>query len=287
MFLGKSQQHVKQNEGKCFSVKEVRGYYNDFTEKIIKYGLPCDKIPITKHDNGTSGFFPIEIFQYGLAAYDLFLLNGNQEDLVRFRNCVQWALTSQEKSGAWKTFYLQNPSSPYSAMAQGEGASLLLRAYILTKNSSYIIAAKKALDFMLIPITEGGTSDYGCDGIVLKEFTYLSPVFNGWIYAAWGLFDYYKVTGDLEILNAWNNTLRAIKAHIKEFDNGYWSNYSFSGAISSSHYHRIHIAQLSVLAKITGDSEFKRQCDIFRNYSKHINNRIRATLLKIYQKLKE
>lgn len=34
MIRGNSILYVNQNEGKIFSIREVRGYYNDFTEKV-------------------------------------------------------------------------------------------------------------------------------------------------------------------------------------------------------------------------------------------------------------
>ena len=44
-------------------------------------------------------------------------------------------------------------------MSQGEGASLLLRAYAETKDIRYFNAAKKAIDFMLIDVSCGGVSE--------------------------------------------------------------------------------------------------------------------------------
>ena len=43
-------------------------------------------------------------------------------------------------------------------MTQGEGASLLLRAYKETGDEKYFTGAKKAVYFMIIPIEEGGTA---------------------------------------------------------------------------------------------------------------------------------
>ncbi|UVV60083.1 D-glucuronyl C5-epimerase family protein [Bacteroides thetaiotaomicron] len=45
-------------------------------------------------------------------------------------------------------------------MAQGEGASLLIRAYVQFKEEKYLSAAKKAIDFMLLSNTEGGCTEY-------------------------------------------------------------------------------------------------------------------------------
>ena len=49
-------------------------------------------------------------------------------------------------------------------MAQGEAASLLIRGFKETGDKKYINAAKKAIDFMLLPLDRGGTSLYTNNG---------------------------------------------------------------------------------------------------------------------------
>ena len=39
---------VNQDEGKVYSKDEVKGYYNNLTEKITRFGLPGNEIP-TRH----------------------------------------------------------------------------------------------------------------------------------------------------------------------------------------------------------------------------------------------
>ena len=75
MLLGNSPYHVNQNEGKAYSKTEICGYYNNLTEKVSRFGLPGDTVPMTVVDSGEKTYFSIAIFQYGLAAYDLLLLN--------------------------------------------------------------------------------------------------------------------------------------------------------------------------------------------------------------------
>ena len=77
-------------------------------------------------------------------------------------------------------------------MAQGEGISLLLRAFIVTGNDNYLKAAEMAKDFMLLPIEKGGTARYEGDNVFLYEYTYEPLILNGWIFSIWGLYDYCK-----------------------------------------------------------------------------------------------
>lgn len=78
MLSGNSVFHVNQGEGKIYSKDSVAGYYNDLTEKITRFGLPDDSVPKSFVDTGEEIYFSISIFQYGLAAYDLYLITGDK-----------------------------------------------------------------------------------------------------------------------------------------------------------------------------------------------------------------
>ncbi len=287
MFRGKSPYHVNQNEGQSYSLDDVAGYYNNLTEKITKFGMPGEEIPVTADDDGTVRHFSIAIFQYGLAAYDLYLQTGNKSMLNRMKNCVSWAMENQLENGAWLAFEPQNPNEPFSAMAQGEGISLLMRYYKETNEIIYLNAAKKAIEFLLTNRKNGGVSEWNDNGLILYEYTYLPVVLNGWIFAAWGLLDYYKLTGDENIKSAWLKTIDSIVQMLPEFDCGYWSNYDNSKKITSLFYHKLHISQLNVLYQLTNIEAFRYYAIKWRKYE---NNRIYSTLAfitKVIQKLKE
>ena len=68
MLTGKSISHVDQGAGKIYSVDEIRGYYNNLTEKVTKREDLGDQVPVSSVDTGETIFFSIEIFQYGLGA---------------------------------------------------------------------------------------------------------------------------------------------------------------------------------------------------------------------------
>ena len=169
MLFGKSLLHVNQNEGKIYSVSDIKGYYNDMTEKVTK-DLKTDTIPKVNTESGEEIYFPTAVFQYGLGAYDLYLLEGKKEYLDKFTACADWALENLDEKGRWNNFFFIYPDTPYSAMSQGEGISLLARAYKEFNDDKYFTAAKKALEFMLIPVEEGGTAKYDGDGIFLLEY---------------------------------------------------------------------------------------------------------------------
>lgn len=287
MIRGKSAYHVNQNEGICYSKTELTGYYNNLTEKITRFGMPGEEIPVTADEDGTKRHFSIAIFQYGLAANDLYLTTKDESMLRRMKNCANWAVENQLENGAWKTFEPQNPKYPFSSMAQGEGISLLTRAYKITGNSNYLNAAYKAFQFMLKSRTDGGVADRSDNDLYLYEFTYMPLVLNGWIFSAWGLLDFYKATSDEEALKTWETSVASIAKSLPSFDCGYWSKYNSAERLASPFYHRLHIAQLNVMYILTGMAVFS---DYAKRWEKQLNNPINKTIafiVKVYQKIVE
>lgn len=141
-------------------------------------------------------YFPVAIFQYALGCYDLWLIEKDEVYKNKFIQCALWTLDKQDDEGRWDNFSHIYKNAPYGAMAQGEGASVLLRAYALTGKVNYREAAQKAVDFMLQDIVRGGTTDYAGGKIVFQEYTNLPTVLNGWIFAWWGLYDYVIASND-------------------------------------------------------------------------------------------
>ena len=222
MITGQSLEHVKQGIGKIYSISEIKGYYNDLTEKVTK-DKNYDKIqlPILKTGTGETVLFPTAIFQYGLGAYDLYLLTNKNTFLNIFKLCVDWAYQNQTKNGSWDNFSFKQPEAPYSAMTQGEGASLLIRAYKEFNKEKYFIAAKKAIEFLVTPIENGGTAKYRGNDIFLLEFTNKPVVLNGWIFSLFGLYDYLLVDKDKDIMEVYKGSVQTLVNHLEHFENGF------------------------------------------------------------------
>ncbi|WP_155850297.1 D-glucuronyl C5-epimerase family protein [Clostridium cadaveris] len=288
MLLGKSSLHVNQDIGRIYSIKDVKGYYNDLTEKIAaEKEYNKDKLPLLKTKTGEKILFPISIFQYGLGAYDLFLIKKEKLFLEKFKICVDWAYDNQEDSGAWSNFFYVQPDCPYSSMAQGEGISLLIRAYKEFNDDKYLNAAQNAVEFLIMPISDGGTAMYRDDEIFLHEFTNKPVVLNGWIFSLFGLYDYLKVVDDSNVKLIYYKSIKTMINHLNDFDNGYWSKYNIENMITSQFYHKLHIAQLKVMYEITREIQFKEYADKWIRYEEKWLNRKKSFITKVWQKLKE
>lgn len=287
MLMGTSISHVNQGEGRCYRSDSVGGYYNDLTEKVSKRELSDEVLPMTTIDSGKQIYFCIEIFQYGLAAYDLYLIQKNEFMLKRTLACADWAVENQEECGGWLTFSHETPDHPYSSMAQGEGISLLLRAYLATKDEKYLAAASRAKDFMLLPINEGGVTRYEGEDVYFYEFTNTPLVLNGWIFSLWGIYDYAKATEDSEAWKIYLATVASLKKKLPEYDTKYWSKYDEAKRISSPFYHALHIAQLRVMYDLTGEEVFAQYANRWEKYRKSFWKSKRAFLKKAVQKVFE
>lgn len=289
MLTGKSILHVNQGMGRCFSPGRVYGYFNDLTEKVLKEPelLHTKELPVVKAENGENITFPVAIFQYGLGAYDLFLQTDRNEYLDKFNQCVKWATENQLENGAWNNFFFIYPKQPYGAMCQGEGASLLLRAFENTGDTIYFNAAKRAIDFMLTAVENGGTAKYMGDDLILLEYTHKPAVLNGWIFALFGLYDFTLISDDKEYYALLERTLKTLEKMLPRFDCGYWSMYDDSGMITSPFYHDLHIAQTEALCRITGNSLFEQYHQRWLKDRASKIKKARAFLKKAYQKTVE
>lgn len=289
MLRGKSLLHVHQNEGKFYSKSTIAGYYNDLTEKVLLNQEHYNEIvPFPEKVENGSFYFPVAIFQYGLGAYDLYL-SHHDEDLMKNKIIAfgKWAIEHQEENGLWDAFSYLYPGFPYGAMAQGEGASFLLRVYQITKEDIYLDAAKKALDAMLNHTALIQKDSSNPKKFLLLEFMNKPVVYNGWIFSLFGLYDGYLAFREEKYLDAFRQSSSYLADKLKEMDCGYWSMYSESGAIASPFYHRLHIALLNVMADLTEDKAFKEKADLFDKYQKSRWNRARSFVKKAWQKIWE
>ena len=284
MLMGNSIYHVTQDIGK---IVDKGGYYNDLTQKVLlgEKNLDRQGIPFLEHCDGKHIKMPTMIFQYGLGAFDLYLLEEKKEYLDKVVICANWAVDNQEEKGSWNNFFYIYPDNPYSAMSQGEGASLLLRAYAETKDIRYFNAAKKAIDFMLIDVSCGGVSERRENELYLLEYTHLPLVLNGWIFALWGIYDLSLVLPEYK--KEFDKTVNTLARKLLLFDNGYWSLYDVSGMMTSPFYHKLHIAQLKAMYQITNIDIFKEMSLKFEKYESKKINRIRAFCVKGIQKILE
>lgn len=287
MLSGKSVFHMRQQVGRYYKKDRVKGYYSDLRHKVTGDTLlDAEGVPINITNNASRIYFPITIFQYGLGAYDLYLETKDKNYLNKFNISVSWALRNQEVSGGWDAFSFKNRDGKYSSMAQGEGVSLLARAFIETGEQKYIKAAKKALDFMLLPVEHGGTTLCNSNGgFTFEESSDYRTVLNGAIFSIWGLWDYVLLTNDKYYSKILNDAIKHLASILSLYDRGYWSNYDLEGNITSPFYHDLHIEQLKVLFDLFEIEQFNIYKEKWLGYQNSAIKVKKAFAVKIVQKL--
>ena len=289
MLTGKSVLHVNQSIGQHFCKSEIKGYYNNLKEKVTycPQFIDSDEMPVLYTESGTTFLFPVMIFQYAFGLLDLYYETEEEKYLKKYRQCADWAIKNQLDNGAWDNFSYIYPSHPYGAMAQGEGISLLVRAHKLFGDDSYLASAKKALDFMLTDVNDGGCTQYDKNGITLLEYQHLPAVLNGWIFSWWGIYDYVLATGDTRTKRIMDDSLSTIIKTLPTFKNSYWSMYDNSGKIASPFYHNLHIAQMQAMYELTGIEIFNQYGKRWKRQQSNIINKSLAFIIKAIQKIIE
>jgi hypothetical protein len=211
-----------------------------------------------------------------------------EQDRKSFFNQVNWLMANQQPDGLWlfrfRWGYMERPW--WSAMAEGQAMSVLLRAYWVSGADAYLVAARKALSTF-----DRLTSDRGVSSrvtvktrqlTVYQEYLpglYHDNVLNGWIFALAGLYEYAIYTGDpkaLYDLVAADRGLPAVRFLLPWYDTGKWSYYALDSFTATTRgprahqaYHALHILQLRWLYSITGDPLMGAYADRFQWYWEH------------------
>jgi hypothetical protein len=180
----------------------------------------------------------------------------------------------------------------YSALAQGQGISLLVRAHLETSRTAYLDAAQRAFASFLNTVDRGGVVYVDDNGQTWLEEYVVSPpthILNGFIWATWGVYDYFLATGDSRAQHLFDQAVRTLSANLQHYDLGFWSLYEHSGTwlkmLASPFYHNLHIVQLEVLYRLTGESTFKKYAAQWDSYRQSRPKRTAALGYKMVFKL--
>lgn len=164
------------------------GYYIDFRLKAVDAKWPTDWLLPPDRE------FHVATAQFGLGCLERYHHGEGEEWLETAIKVAGHLLSGQDSDGAWPhgmrmphTYYLLPPW--ISAMAQGEGASVLIRLHAITGDERYREAAIKAMLPMDVPTSSGGARAQLGGGYFPEEYPTEpgSYVLNGALFALWGL----------------------------------------------------------------------------------------------------
>ena len=262
---GQDIHHVDLPLGLRFHPDRPRGYHIDFRLKVSdgRWLPPTDR---------ASTMWVNDVIQWGLGLYEHYLAGAGEEWLAGALAAADHLVAEQERSGPYEGGWTYRYRYPHTfaldppwlmGMAQGQAASLLVRASLETGEVRYADAARLALGPLRRTLAEGGIVDrLPTGGLLLEEYPTTPPshVLNGAIFALWGLFDVWKGFGDETAGEEFRERTADLGAALQLWDTGTWSLYDLYPHplpnIASPFYHRLHITQLAAYERISDDSRF-------------------------------
>ena len=233
--------------------------------------------------------WPVTIVQLGLGAWQLAASGEDPAWGHVVARIADWAILDMDGYG--RVAHLQPMPHTYridppwhSAMAQGQLASLLVRAAVLLDRPELTAQAQRAARSLLD--TQLGLIEPTAEGDVLQEYpaTPAAHVLNGWIWALWGLYDVGRE--DPAAFAAFTRGCDTLAARIDSYElsNG-WSRYDLYPHpvvnIASPFYHRLHIEQLRALHMLAPHAEFVRTADRWEAAYQRRATRAVAVLRKV------
>lgn len=254
---------------------EIGGYYIDLRVKAGGPDWPRTGAP-------ARGGLVVDEAQWALGCFERRLLGEGERWLAGALACADHLVESQLRSGAqeggWPhtepfghTFELRPPW--LSAMAQGEGASVLVRAHALTADERYADAARRALEPFARDVADGGVRTLLDGRPFFEEYPTTTPSFvlNGAIFALWGAYDVAVGLGDRTAQALFDEGVATIAAELHRWDLGYWSRYDLHPHplvnVASSFYHDLHIKQLRALHRLTPLPELEATAARWERYT--------------------
>jgi hypothetical protein len=279
-------------------------YPMNFVEKTKFPGpFDADGVPMLDY-KGNVGvqYNPNAVAQYALGHYDLFVETGKAEYREVFLRQADWFVRDlrvlENGVGLWEYKfdfeYHEGLKGPWrSALAQGQGISVVARAYEMTHDERYLEAAAKAFKAFELQIDEpGGVTCVDEKGYTwFEELIFIPPthVLNGFIWALWGVYDYYLITQNQGAIQLYEEAVRTLQDNVGRYDIGFWTIYHLAPTrlkmVVSTYYQRLHVVQLQALFAMTGKQVFKDYADRWEAYYEKWHYRCLAVLWKVLFKL--
>lgn len=266
-------------------------------EDISFYYKPFDKngIPYKVYSSVGEQYNPTRVAAYGLSHYNLFISSGEESAKYVVLKVADWFLGKQDARYEYK-FNWQDLKSPWiSCMAQGEAASLLVRAFVLTNDTAYLDHARKSLAPFFVDVSRGGVRSYLADNSVfLEEYPSAKPshVLNGFLYSLIGLAEYNRFSEDEDTSRLFEQLLDTLIANIRLWSSDCWSLYEVnevylkSANFCTPSYHNLQISQLKWVLEHRPSNELREVVELWQRGLDSFPVRMNAMLGKVLFRLK-
>lgn len=258
------------DRGPSIRIGEVAGYFIDYRPKIPSHA-----------ENPNEVLYAADLAQLALGWWERVVLGerGAVDEFMALCALIEGSADHEQGRLLWPyrielpKYNLRPPW--YSAMAQGQIASVFVRAWQHSRDDRHADLALRAIEPLLDPGPEGMVT-MTADGPVLEETPSSPPshVLNGWIFALWGLQDVSTALHErrAEIMAA--ATTECLLQKLPTYDARWWSKYSLFPHplpdLAKPFYHRLHITQLTLLHELTLLPEFGTWAARWRSYDRRV-----------------
>ncbi|CAM4627479.1 unnamed protein product [Caretta caretta] len=209
--------------------------------------------------------------------------------MAAFFAASDWLVRNQDEKGGWPIMVTRKLGEGfksldpgwYSAMAQGQAISTLVRAYLLTKDHTFLNSALQATAPYKLPSEQHGVRAVFMNKHDWYEEYPTSPssfVLNGFMYSLIGLYDLKETAGEKlgkEAKSLYDRGMESLKAMLPLYDTGSGTIYDLRHFMLSSapnlarwDYHTTHINQLQLLSTIDESPIFKEFVKRWKSYLK-------------------
>jgi len=158
-------------------------------------------------------------------------------------------------------------------MDQGQALSFYARYYQITKEEHFLNQCKKIAAYFEVDIQDGGFKRIDDNGnLWFEEYPSKEPsyVLNGFVYALYGLIDFYRVNNDQKIKKIIDQCFTTLKESIHLYDSGYWSYYDQLKKELVRYYYQknVHVPQLESIYLLTNEKIFLKY---YKKWKKTMN----------------
>ena len=268
------------------AVLPVEQYPNDtlIQERVDSWYEPLDGDSIEMFAyRGGLYYHPVKTAQRCLEFLAAFRATKDQRYVDRGKRCVQRLLIEADRVGdaiffPYRFDFAIHQDSAnmlrapwYSGMAQGEILRTLVRLYKVTGETKYLAYADSTFRafFSLRGQSNPWVSRIDAIGYYwIEEYPHddrPGMTLNGFIYAVYGVYNYYCVTEDPDAKLVWDLSLTTLKHYLPSYRRDGQTSYYCLGHMdpATETYHALHTQMMGYLEQMNGDTLFTRMKEAF------------------------
>ncbi|HTK05713.1 MAG TPA: D-glucuronyl C5-epimerase family protein [Ktedonobacteraceae bacterium] len=260
----------------------------------------------------TFGKQPRTIALYALAQWNAYLMTCEEEHRAAFLAQARWllqhALSVQDGMAGWPVPIDTSPPSHlarmhekrsafagisgyyFSATIQGCALSVLLRAYLLTREPEFLQMTQFVFETFRLDILDGGIgAPVTAEGLWFEEYALYpaSHTLAGMLFALLGLYEYsyLNLTAQTQALPLFERAFATLHALLPEFDCGYWLRGDLlQRVLLTPEQFALHVQLLCALAHLTGDVRCTHLARRWQHYLQAPDKRLRYMAMNSCQR---